>query len=99
MTNSEREYPHLAQLIGSWFHQDFDIAGNTLEAVIATFKRVSTPADWAETRADIERLLSRYDDQTLPQEFVRLFQPDVTAEGWDGMTTRQWLTRIEELLR
>lgn len=98
-TINEHEYPHLAQLIGGWFHQDFDIEGGTLEAMIAAFKKVTTPADCAETRADIGRLLSRYDDQALSQEFVRLFRPDVIVEGWDGMSTRQWLTRIDELLR
>src|SRR5580704_484929 len=71
-TINEHEYPHLAQLIGGWFHQDFDIEGGTLEAMIAAFKKVTTPADCAETRADIGRLLSRYDDQALSQEFVRL---------------------------
>jgi hypothetical protein len=44
-------------------------------------------------------LLQRYDDEVLPEEFVRLFRPDVTVEGWDGMTTRQWLTRVDALLR
>ena len=101
MTNpvSEHEYPYLDALIGGWFHQDFDIEGDTLEAMIAAFKKVRTPTDCAQTRADIARLLSRYDDKALPQEFVRLFQPDVTVEGWDGMSTRQWLTRIDALLR
>ena len=95
----EHEYPYLANLIGCWFHQDYDIAGSTLEAVIASFKKESNPDTWAETQADIARLLSRLDDQALPQEFVRLFQPDVTVEGWDGMSTRQWLTRVAALLR
>ncbi len=95
----EHEYPYLANLIGSWFHQDYDIAGSTLEAVIASFRKDTNSDDWAETRADIERLLNRYDDQALPEEFVRLFEPGIIAEGWDGMSTRQWLTRIDALLR
>ncbi len=98
-TISEHEYPYLETLIGCWFHQDWKIDGDTLEAVIASFKKVTTPADCAETRADIGRLLSRYNDQALPQEFVWLFQPDVTVEGWHGMSTQQWLARIDELLR
>jgi hypothetical protein len=96
---SEHEYPYLDSLIGCWFHQTWDIEGGTLEAVIASFKKATNSSDWDETRADIARLLSRYDDKALPEEFVRLFRPNVTVEGWDGMSTRQWLTRIGELLR
>jgi CdiI immunity protein len=95
----EHEYPYLANLVCCWFHQDYDIAGSTLEAVIASFKKDSNPDTWAETRGDIARLLNRFDDQALPQEFVDLFTPDVTVEGWDGMSTLQWLTRVNALLR
>jgi hypothetical protein len=49
-------------------------------------------------RAVIEKLLSRCDHQSLTAEFVRLFRPDVDPEGW-GVSTRQWLMRIQELLR
>lgn len=81
----DHDYPYLAYLIGGWFHQDFDIEGGTLEAVIAPFKKFdSRPECWAEIRSDIARLLNRYGDGALPQELVRLFRPDVIAEGWDG---------------
>ena len=94
----EHAYPFLDVLIGGWFHQDFDIEGDTLVAIIASFRRDTNADDWAETRADIARLLRRYDDAALPQEFIRLFQPGVYPTGWPG-GTRQWLARIDELLR
>ena len=28
-----------------------------------------------------------------------VFRPDVIIEGWDGMTTRQWLERVKELIQ
>jgi hypothetical protein len=93
----EHDYPFLDALMGGWFHQDFDIAGDTLEAVIASYKKVDAPEDWADTRVDIERLLGRYGDQELTRELIRLFEPDVDPEAW-GMSTRQWLMRIHELL-
>ena len=93
----EHAYPFLDVLIGGWFHQDFDIEGDTLAAIIASFRRDTNADDWAETRADIARLLRRYDDAALPQEFIRLFQPGVYPTGWPG-GTRQWLARIDELL-
>jgi CdiI immunity protein len=93
----EHEYPFLDALIGGWFHADWDIEGDTLEAVIASYKKVYVSEDWAETRADIGRLLGRYDDRMLPQEFIHLFHPGV--EGWRGKSLRQWLAPIDELLR
>ena len=94
----EHAYPFLDALISGWFHQKFDIAGDTLAAVIASFRRDTNSDDWAETRADIGRLLRRYDDAALAQEFIRLFRPGVDPAAWQG-SARQWLARIEELLR
>jgi hypothetical protein len=94
----EHDYPFLDALIGGWFHQDFDIEGDTLEAVIAAYKKIDAPEDWADARADIKSLLGRYGDSDLSREFIRLFEPGVAPEAW-GMSTRQWLRRIQELLR
>jgi hypothetical protein len=33
--------PFLRQLLGGWFHQDFDIDGDTLEEILAKFKSVT----------------------------------------------------------
>jgi hypothetical protein len=93
----EHAYPYLDALIAGWFHQDFDIAGNTLAAVIASFRKDTNADDRAQTRADIARLLRRYDDAALPQEFIRLFRPGVDPAAWQG-STRQWLARVDELL-
>ena len=71
----EHAYPFLDALIGGWFHQDFDIAGDTLAVAIASFRRDTNSEDWAETRADIARLLRRYDDVALPHEFHPPFCP------------------------
>jgi hypothetical protein len=94
----EHAYPFLDALIAGWFHQDFDIAGDKLAVAIASFRRDTNSEDWAETRADIARLLRRYDDVALPREFIRLFVPDIRPTAWCG-STRAWLTRIDELLR
>ena len=93
----EHAYPYLDALIAGWFHQDFDIAGDTLAAVIASFRKETNADDWAATRADIAGLLRRYDDAALAQEFIRLFRPGVDPAAWQG-SARQWLARVEELL-
>jgi hypothetical protein len=93
----EHAYPYLDALVAGWLRQDVDIAGNTLAAAIASFRRETNADDWAETRADIAQLLRRYDDAALAQEFMRLFRPGVDPAARQG-GARQWLARIEELL-
>jgi len=96
----EKEFPHLWTLMGGMFHQHFDIFGNTLEEIIGSFKQDTDPEVWAQTRRDIERFLSeRPGDKNLAEDFERMFAPQVITEGWDGMTTRQWLIRVSELLQ
>src|SRR5215467_12265711 len=81
-------YPFLRQLLGGWFHQDFDIDGGTLEEIIAKFKSVTPESEILGAKSDIETLLKNSGDD-LDREFIRLFQPDIDPAGW-GMTTRQW---------
>ena len=38
-------YPALADLIGAWFHQDFDLEGETISDVIAAFRAVASAAE------------------------------------------------------
>lgn len=94
----EHAFPFLDALIAGWIRQDFDIAGDRLAAVIASFRKETNADDWAETRADIERLLRRYDDAALPQEFIRLFRPGADPAARQ-VGVRQWLARIADLLR
>lgn len=93
-------FPYLNYLLGAYFHQDFDINGSTLEEIIAASKKDFVAEDRAGTVADIHRFLATYGDTDthLAEEFVEIFRPDIIAEGWEGLTTRQWLLRISELL-
>jgi len=96
----EKEFPHLWTLMGGTFHQDFDINGNTLEEIVGSFKRETDPEVWALTRRDIERFLAeRPNDKQMIEDFEQMFVPQVITEGWGGMTTRQWLIRVSELLQ
>jgi len=90
-------FPYLDALIGGWFHQDFDLAGDTLEEVVAAYKKSNPPEDWLGTEADIKRFLRTRDEDQIEGDFVRLFTPGVEPAGWD-MTTREWLMKIHDLL-
>lgn len=95
---TSESYPQLDSLIGGWFHQDFDLEGSSLEEIVAAYKKVHLPRDWSHTRADIQRFLQGRDDAQVKEDLVRLFQPGGDPEAW-GMTARQWLLCILELLQ
>jgi hypothetical protein len=89
------DYPQLETLIGGWFHQDFDINGDTLDEIIAAYRGV-TPVDQQRSLAiEIERFLNEPGD--VDYEFQRRFTPDVSPTGF-APTTRQFLTTIASLL-
>ncbi len=89
------DYPQLETLMGGWFHQDFDVNGDTLDEIIAAYRRV-TPVDQQRSLAtEIERFLGEARD--VDSEFQRRFNPDVSPTGF-APTTRQFLTSIAALL-
>jgi len=68
-----------------------------LEEIIPKYKNAHRAEYWKSTRADILRFLESRDDIQVKEDFVRLFRPGLDPETW-GMSTRQWLLRIAELL-
>jgi hypothetical protein len=93
--SSMSDYPQLETLMGGWFHQDFDINGDTLDEIIAAYRGV-TPVDQQRSLAtEIERFLNEPGD--VDYEFQRRFKPDVSPTGF-APTTRQFLTTIASLL-
>jgi hypothetical protein len=87
-------YPFLHQLLGGWFHQDWGLDGETWEQTVAEYKAVTSAADVLGAKADIETLLKNSGDD-IDREFVRMFHFDPAG---CGMTTRQWLTRVHDVL-
>lgn len=89
-------YPRLADLLGGWFHQDYDIEGETVAEVIGAFRAV-TPADQqAALRADISAFLTEH-SETIEEDFETIFQPDITPSAFSG-STRAFLEEIQALL-
>ncbi len=87
-------YPRLADLLGGWFHQDYDIEGDSVAEVIGAFRAV-TPADQqAVLRAEISAFLNEH-SETMEEDFERIFHPDITPSAFSG-STRAFL---EEILR
>ncbi|MGI4831120.1 MAG: contact-dependent growth inhibition system immunity protein [Janthinobacterium lividum] len=93
-------YPHLDYLLESYFHQDFDIFGNTLAEVIAKYTEDESESERRGTISDIHRFLEQYGqtNDSLAGALERVFKPGVIIEGWEGLTSSQWLGKIARLL-
>ncbi|MDR1968718.1 MAG: hypothetical protein LBQ32_08530 [Burkholderiaceae bacterium] len=88
---------HLDEFLGAWFHQDFDLMGDTLEEILEAYRGVSTDEERAAVVHDIDRFLALPEDN-LDDVFDSTFDPGgVYLPGW-GMSAREWLQRVRELL-
>jgi hypothetical protein len=85
-------YPHLAELLGGWFHQDFDIEGETVEEIICAFNKSSSAQQRQAVIADIIEFL-RTDDAQIDADFIRIFNPDIEPTGF-AASTRAFLSEI-----
>lgn len=87
-----QHYSHLAELLGSWFHQDFDIEGDTIEEIIRAFNKSSSAQQRQEVIADITQFL-RTDDSQIDADFIRIFNPEIEPTGF-AVSTRAFLSEI-----
>jgi hypothetical protein len=92
-------FPYLEQLLGGWFHQDFDLAGGTIEAIMENYRSTAHPHDVMGVKADIQRFIhnAEANKADLEKAFVKQFNPDVLPAAW-GMSTKNWLLYLNELL-
>lgn len=90
-------YPRLADFMRSWFHQDFDVDGETVEDVVAGFRAVSD----RESRDELVRETSHFLGNcsgNLDEEFESRFHPDVIPAALSG-STRAFLEGILRVLQ
>jgi hypothetical protein len=97
ISKGQQLFPELAAFMSGWFHQDFDIHGDTLEEVVAAFKAESGEELVAPLVADIDAFLATGDDG-IEERFQDWFRPDIIPSGFRP-TTRAFLEAIRgELL-
>lgn len=89
-------YTALSQFLGGWFHQDFDIEGNTVPEVVDAFRAVTPPEERARLKSDIQRFLDEHPND-LDSAFEETFKPDIIASALSG-STRGFLEEIRDLL-
>ncbi|QPF72253.1 hypothetical protein G8A07_04455 [Roseateles sp. DAIF2] len=96
ISKGQELYPELAAFMGGWFHQDFDIHGDSLEEVVAAFKAESDPDLIRPLVDDIDAFLSS-GDEGMDARFQELFNPDIIPTAFRP-TTREFLVAIREEL-
>jgi hypothetical protein len=91
------KYPQLHQLFGAYLNQDCGLWGDTLEEVIACYKRDSSPEDLREMQADIDRFIESHAEK-LDATFEYLYGNDFDPELW-GMTTASFFAELKRILQ
>ena len=85
-------YPHLQAFLSGWFHQDFDIVGDSIEAIAIEFKRVSSASDTRAVAADIREFLSASERQ-VDDRFTQEFDVDIDPTAF-APNVKAFLTNI-----
>lgn len=96
ISKGQELFPELASFMSGWFHQDFDIHGDTLEEVVAAFTADNGTELVAALVADIDAFLATGDDG-MEERFQDWFRPDIIPSGF-RLTTRAFLEAIREEL-
>jgi len=95
-TKGGQLFPELAAFMRGWFHQDFDIHGDTLEAVVQVCVEESDPSILRPLIDDIDRFLAT-GDEGMEERFQEYFRPDIIPTGFRP-TTREFLLSIRSEL-
>ena len=99
--DSERqEYPALGGIVAGYFHQDYDLYGETFDEIVSVIKEDSTPRQIDEMSREIGRFLDRYgeSEEMVEKAFRQVFTPETSFEGWNGRSTRDALLKIVEIM-
>ena len=92
MQQSTKDYPQLTELLSGWFHQDFDIEGETIGEIIDAFNSSCASKQRKRLKKEIIVFLEKKDN-VLDEEFNQIFNPDVEPTGF-APTTRIFLEEI-----
>jgi CdiI immunity protein len=93
----KQPYPYLANFLGGWFHQDFDLEGETVGEVVRAFARVSNPQERQNLLHDIDRFAQSH-GADLDRAFKLTFNPDIDPCAFAG-STADFLQDIARTLR
>lgn len=88
-------YPHLEDLLGGYFHEDWRQDAPDADAALALYAKAWPPAHRAAVRGEIDAVL-RLKDAALHKNLRRMgcaYHPPA-----DGLSARAWLERVRDRL-
>lgn len=98
---SQAAYPHLWQMFGAFFHQDWDTEGDDWPDLVRNFAEGQPQSKLDATAAELDQLMRDFpDDTALVHELFNVLgcsympRPDL-----GGPTMRAWLGAIARFLR
>lgn len=74
-------YKHLASFLGAWFHQDFDVAGSTIEEIVNAYLASAREDDIENLRRDIQAFLNDHPNDAS-EKLTDTFDLDVDPAGF-----------------
>ena len=77
----KNRYEHLASFLGAWFHQDFDLAGSTIEEIVNAYLASARKDDIENVRRDIQAFLKDHPNDAS-EKFTDTFDLDVDPAGF-----------------
>lgn len=84
-------------LARTYFHQDYDIEAPTPLGVVRTFPELEVPATVKELADEVRELLRDSDDEAMRALWLDTYGAQYDPRD-DGMTYREWFTRVLEIL-
>ena len=90
-------YPEFDQLFGAYLNQDYDLWGDTLDAVVGCYVRDSNPADLQALLRDIDRFEHAH-PHDLDAAFLAAHGFDFDPSLW-GLTTAAFFTTLRQFAR
>ncbi len=91
------DVPALDQLMGAYFHQDWDMDGDEWDVVALFIK--DEPELAIEVPAEVEATLAAHPEEADLKAFILDGLGGCFAADRDGGTYREWLTQIADRVR
>jgi len=93
---NKKRYQELDQLIGGYFHEDYDLIGDTFDEIINAYIEGSSPPDRASVIKEIERF--KMDNAgKLDAAYRKEFIDHIDLSCW-GFTYETFLDEIKKRL-
>lgn len=89
----DQEYPHLAQFLGAYLHQDWPEESGSWEAATDLFVSGESADQVRRALRDLRELLDRMADEAALERALDAFGCDYDPTA-DGVTRRAWLERV-----